>query len=321
MISERNRYEPYLGVLKIKKKLFASLFIVWLLSFSIYYLLAPRFYTSSMEIIPSDSSQSASNQLVSLGLNIPLNSSNNFNSAVLYPDIVKSNRLIKKLINSSIDFYGEELLLKEIFLKKYFNKSLKKNLPEDNLNLLLIDYFKKNVINVSRNRMTDITTIDITTFDKNLSKELSLLLFDKFNEIQLQHRNNNLDSQMRYTSKRISEVALNLDKLQKNKIEFLNSNSSIKSPQLLYELELLETNINMEKAVFLSLRNQYELYEMDKSNLTNLASFIDVPLEPLKHSKPSFRTNFAISFILLIIIFLSIAFKDFFKGKNNFLSL
>ena len=319
MMNQQNRYKLFFSILKLKKKLFIKLFLVWFLSFTIYYLMAPRSYTSSMEIIPSDSSQNTSNILGSLGVNIPLNTSNNFNSAVLYPDIVKSNRLIKKLINSSIDFSGEELLVKEIFLKKYFSRSLKKNLSEDNLNLILTDYFKQNVISVSRNRMTDITTIDITSFDKDLSKKLSLLLFDIFNEIQLEHRNNNLDSQMRYTSDRISEVAMNLDKLQKNKIEFLNSNSSIESPNLMYELELLETDINMEKSVFLSLRNQNELYEMEKSNLSNLASFIDVPLEPLKHSKPSFRTNFVISFILLIMIFILFAFKDFsFPKENNF---
>jgi len=286
-----------------QKNLFVSIFICWFIIFGLYYSFVERSYTSSMEIIPSESNQSSSSLLGSFGVNLPIGNSVNYNSSILYPDIVKSNRLIKKLMYSNIIFESQERQTKDIFLEKYFNKAKKKGVSESELDLLLIDFLKNNTISVSRNRMTEITTVDIRTFDKSLSLILASELFDIFNYLQLEKRNENLDSQMNYTKSRIDKVFNNLDTLQKKKIAFLRSNTSVESPQLSYELERIVTEINIEKSIFLSLRDKYEIFEIEKNNLTNLASFIDYPIEPIKHSSPSFRLNFLISLLLLFSIY------------------
>ena len=286
-----------------QKNLFVSIFICWFIIFGLYYSFVERSYTSSMEIIPSESNQSSSSLLGSFGVNLPIGNSVNYNSSILYPDIVKSNRLIKKLMYSNIIFESQERQTKDIFLEKYFNKGKKKGVSEYELDLLLIDFFKKNTISVSRNRMTEITTVDIRTFDKSLSLILASELFDIFNYLQLEKRNENLDSQMNYIKSRIDKVFNNLDTLQKKKIAFLRSNTRVESPQLSYELERIVTEVNIEKSIFLSLRDKYEIFEIEKNNLTNLASFIDHPIEPIKHSSPSFRLNFLISLLLLCSIY------------------
>ncbi|MFL2501033.1 MAG: hypothetical protein ACJ0RO_04270 [Candidatus Neomarinimicrobiota bacterium] len=247
-----------------QKNLFVSIFIGWFIIFGLYYSFVERSYTSSMEIIPSESNQSSSSLLGSFGVNLPIGSSVNYNSSVLYPDIVTSNRLIKKLMHSNIIFESQERQIKDIFLEKYFNKAKKKGVSEYELDLLIIDFFKSNIISVSRNRMTEITTVDIRTFDKSLSLILALELFDIFNYLQLEKRNENLDSQMNYTKLRVDKVSNNLDALQKKKIAFIKSNVDIRSPQLTYELDKIVTEINIEKSIFLSLRDKYEVFEIEK---------------------------------------------------------
>jgi len=158
--------------------------------------------------------------------------------------------------------------------------------------------------------MTEITTVDITTFDKSLSQILALELFNIFNSMQLEKRNENLDSQMSYTQSRIDEVSNNLDVLQRKKIDFLRSNIDITSPQLSYELNQIVTEIDIEESVFLSLRDKYEIFKIEKNNLSNLASFIDEPIEPIKHSSPSFRLNFLISLLFLFSIYGIVLLKD-----------
>lgn len=285
------------------KNTFIYLFIIWFILFGLYYTFSDRSYTSSMEIIPSESNQSPSSLLGSFGVNLPIGNSIDFNSSILYPDIVKSNRLIKKLMYSNIFFETQERQVKDIFSNKYFKKAVEKGVSNQEIDLLLIDFFKQGVISVSRNRMTEITTVDITTFDKSLSQILALKLFTIFNSMQLEKRNENIDSQMNYTKSRIDEVFNNLDVLQKKKISFLRSNTNTASPQLSYELEQIVTEIDIEKSVFLSLRDKYEIFKIEKNNLSNLASFIDEPIEPIKHSSPSFRLNFLISILFLFSIY------------------
>ncbi|OUW79719.1 MAG: hypothetical protein CBD77_02125 [bacterium TMED217] len=293
-----------------QKNLFVSIFIGWFIIFGLYYSFVERSYTSSMEIIPSESNQSSSSLLGSFGVNLPIGSSVNYNSSVLYPDIVTSNRLIKKLMHSNIIFESQERQIKDIFLEKYFNKAKKKGVSEYELDLLIIDFFKSNIISVSRNRMTEITTVDIRTFDKSLSLILALELFDIFNYLQLEKRNENLDSQMNYTKLRVDKVSNNLDALQKKKIAFIKSNVDIRSPQLTYELDKIVTEINIEKSIFLSLRDKYEVFEIEKNNLSNIASFIDDPIEPIKHSSPSFRLSFLISLLFLFSIYAILCLRD-----------
>ena len=293
-----------------KKSILISLFMVWVILFGLYYFYAERKYTSTMEIIPSESNQSPSSLLGSFGVNLPIGNSVDYNSAILYPDIVKSNRLITKIIYSNIIFEDQKVKVKDIFTEKYFSKSKKKGLLEDDIDLLLIDFFKNEIINVSRNRMTDITTVDITTFDSSLSQILGLEVFNIFNTMQLEKRNENLDSHMNYTLARIDEVSKNLEKLQTRKIDFLKSNNSALSPQLSYELERIVTEIDIEKSVFFSLRDKYEIFEIEKNNLSNLASFIDHPIKSIKHSHPSFRLNFVISLLALFIIYSTLFIRE-----------
>lgn len=292
------------------KATFIFLFIIWFTLFGLYYTFSDRSYTSSMEIIPSESNQSPSSLLGSFGVNLPLGNSIDFNSSILYPDIVKSNRLIKKLMYSNIFFETQERQVKDIFSNRYFKKAVEKGVSNQEIDLLLIDFFKQGVISVSRNRMTEITTVDITTFDKSLSQILALKLFTIFNSMQLEKRNENIDSQMNYTKSRIDEVFNNLDVLQKKKISFLRSNTNTASPQLSYELDQIVTEIDIEKSVFLSLRDKYEIFKIEKNNLSNLASFIDEPIEPIKHSSPSFRLNFLISILFLFSIYCILLLKD-----------
>ena len=292
------------------KATFIFLFIIWFTLFGLYYTFSDRSYTSSMEIIPSESNQSPSSLLGSFGVNLPLGNSIDFNSSILYPDIVKSNRLIKKLMYSNIFFETQERQVKDIFSNRYFKKAVEKGVSNHEIDLLLIDFFKQSVISVSRNRMTEITTVDITTFDKSLSQILASKLFTIFNSMQLEKRNENLDSQMNYTKSRIDEVFNNLDVLQKKKISFLRSNANTASPQLSYELDQIVTEIDIEKSVFLSLRDKYEIFKIEKNNLSNLASFIDEPIEPIKHSSPSFRLNFLISILFLFSIYCILLLKD-----------
>ena len=292
------------------KATFIFLFIIWFTLFGLYYTFSDRSYTSSMEIIPSESNQSPSSLLGSFGVNLPLGNSIDFNSSILYPDIVKSNRLIKKLMYSNIFFESQERQVKDIFSNRYFKKAVEKGVSNQEIDLLLIDFFKQSVISVSRNRMTEITTVDITTFDKSLSQILASKLFTIFNSMQLEKRNENLDSQMNYTKSRIDEVFNNLDVLQKKKISFLRSNANTASPQLSYELDQIVTEIDIEKSVFLSLRDKYEIFKIEKNNLSNLASFIDEPIEPIKHSSPSFRVNFLISILFLFSIYCMVLLKD-----------
>tara|TARA_B110000003_G_scaffold84435_1_gene86439 strand:+ start:97 stop:1053 length:957 start_codon:yes stop_codon:yes gene_type:complete len=292
------------------KATFIFLFIIWFILFGLYYTFSDRSYTSSMEIIPSESNQSPSSLLGSFGVNLPIGNSIDFNSSILYPDIVKSNRLIKKLMYSNIFFESQERQVKDIFSNRYFKKAVEKGVSNHEIDLLLIDFFKQSVISVSRNRMTEITTVDITTFDKSLSQILASKLFTIFNSMQLEKRNENLDSQMNYTKSRIDEVFNNLDVLQKKKISFLRSNANTASPQLSYELDQIVTEIDIEKSVFLSLRDKYEIFKIEKNNLSNLASFIDEPIEPIKHSSPSFRVNFLISILFLFSIYCMVLLKD-----------
>ncbi len=286
-----------------KKSIVIYLFITWIILFGLYYFYVERKYTSTMEIIPSESNQNPSSLLGSFGVNFPIGNSINYNSAILYPDIVKSNRLITKIIYSNIIFQEQKVKVRDIFIEKYFSKASKKGLSEDDMDLLLIDFFKKDIINVSRNRMTDITTVDITTFDGSLSQILGLEVFNIFNTMQLEKRNENLDSHMNYTLARIDEVSKNLEKLQSRKIDFLKSNNSTLSPQLSYELEQIVTEIDIEKSVFFSLRDKYEIFQIEKNNLSNLASFVDHPIKPIKHSDPSFRLSFVISLLALCVIY------------------
>jgi len=292
------------------KNTFIYLFIIWFILFGLYYTFSDRSYTSSMEIIPSESNQSPSSLLGGFGLNLPIGNYIHFNSSVLYPDIVKSNRLIKKLMHSNIFFESQERQIKDIFSNKYLKQAVEKGVSNHEIDLLLINFFKKNIISVSRNRMTEITTVDITTFDKSLSQILALELFNIFNSMQLEKRNENLDSQMSYTQSRIDEVSNNLDVLQRKKIDFLRSNIDITSPQLSYELNQIVTEIDIEESVFLSLRDKYEIFKIEKNNLSNLASFIDEPIEPIKHSSPSFRLNFLISLLFLFSIYGIVLLKD-----------
>jgi len=293
-------------------------FLFLLIGISIWYnfLYAQPVYRSSAKIIPvSDAgSQNSMGGIASnFGINIPA-SGGGLLSPSVYPDIIKSRRLLLNVLNRNFETikYDTNLPLINI-INNVGNLNHKWSEVEkiSSVNDL------RDMISISSSRKTPIINIYANAFEPKLAARIVAVIIDELNELLTVYSEDRIKEKIKFIEIRIKQVGVDLKKNEETLKKFREQNRNINaSPGLLIEQGRIIRDVEVQSEIFTTLKTELELAKIEQVEENSIVLVLDNPELPLKKISPQPLKHLIISLIFgfSISIFFIYA-KDWYENN------
>ena len=308
-------------LLKNNLKILFGLPIIITLFMSVYvFWIANPVYTSVSKVLPisedGSSSSGFSGVAAQLGISIPLSMGGTVPWDEVYPEIVKSSNLLRTVMaqNYNTEKYGiqslENILIEEHGLSNY---------PQNESVNRAMDELKK-IIAISKDRLSPVVTLEVAAFEPAFAAELSSQLIKKSSQIQRQLKTNRVRQKRLFIEERLSEVSIEMKKMEKELREFREYNRNLSSsPSLEMRAQEMDREINLQNSLYVTLKTQHEKAKIEEVERDDMVQIIDGPNIPSKLTRP--RRGLSIILSLFFGIFaalFTIYFRENYLEQNPY---
>jgi uncharacterized protein involved in exopolysaccharide biosynthesis len=299
-------------------------FILSLLSLLSVLLIIRPVFTSSAKVLPiGDSGNSLSDMAgmaSQLGLSMPMNIGNEIPWDEMFPEIIKSENLVKSVLNENFfsNKYGNNQLLSTIIEKEYKlkNKSL------IFLEKMIIHEFNE-MITVSKSRLSPIVTVELEFFEPQVAADILNKIIEFASITQVKIKLKQISEKRKFIEERIVEVKEALKNAEMKLKEFKESNRRVeRSPSLKLQESRLEREVSLQTTLYMSLKSQFENVKIEEVEEAAMIEVIDGPIVPFKITRPKKASTviftFIFSFSSLFFIFYLKDYSISSSNKNSF---
>jgi uncharacterized protein involved in exopolysaccharide biosynthesis len=307
-------------LLVIAKHLKMIILMTIIMVFVVFYFVQKNYipeYISSAKIFVPASNFSGS-QLARLanqfGISTGGGSQLDISSSALFPEIVASRTFAERLLQKKFitEKYGEELSLLAIL-------TYGTGTPRVGLDTLILRASKRIPIMVSFEEDPPFLTLTTKTTEAQFSKDLADEVLIELDNLQRHFKSQSTVEKREYIEMQIAVTETELENLEETLKKFRERNRQIEgSPSLLLEHERLMRNVDIQKGIFLTLKQQLELTKIEEVQKSSLVQVLDYPDLPLKVSNPKKNTTYILAAIGGLFLGLCFAFiGDYFTSRNK----
>jgi uncharacterized protein involved in exopolysaccharide biosynthesis len=246
-------------------------------------LLVRNKYTATAVLLPDIDILSAAQKLGSLQ---DIASSVGFNLGVtspsqLYSDMLLSETVLRPVI---LRMYASEAFKDPVNLIKYWGYDSDDSLKNYER---CLKRMREKVVDIDVNKKTGILTLAVETTEPALSSDITNAMIQQLDLYQRNFRRTNASDQRKFLDQRMGEIQADLTKSENDLKDFREKNRRISdSPQLTLEESQLERAVDMNTAVFVELRKQYELVKLDEIKNTPVVQVLDYARTTAEKSGP-----------------------------------
>lgn len=291
----------YLEFLWTKRKRIALILLVNAVLIVIISLLLPNKYTSSVKILPmSDNSINAGlDRYASIAsmLGVNLGGSTQF-GPIMYESIIKARKILRPIIEKqykTIRYSGRTVNLIDYFEPKG------DNLDEKFENCM--EYFKNEVLSVSVNPETYITTISVTTDDPQLSADIVETTLNMLQEFNMKIIQKETRDKRKFLRQRLFEISDSLKYSEANLVSYLNKINDPTLPIVQVVLTKKQREIEILSSILIELRKQAEILKLQEFTDLQPLKILQYPYVPALKSFPK-RAIISILYMLGVSIIL-----------------
>ncbi len=271
-------------------------------------LLLPENKTSQMGSLAGLASQ--------FGVNVPSSSNADLSNPSLYPELIKSNT------------FAEKIMDKEFYLKKYNKKLPLIDILADgnkalgnNRDLLLknaISKLNSEILSFYNEPLrSPLSILSVSTNDALFSKELADVVLIELDLLNREFKKNSVDEKILFINNRILSVKNDLSISEIKLKNFNEKNRQISSPALALEQDRLKRDLDVQKDIYLTLKQQLELAKIEEIEQVSVVQILDKPKVSLVRSNNNkVRTLFASLILGLIFGTLIGLLRSFFLYAN-----
>tara|TARA_Y100000591_G_C21841369_1_gene705847 strand:- start:853 stop:2307 length:1455 start_codon:yes stop_codon:yes gene_type:complete len=240
------------------------------------------------------------------GVNIPSETSADLSSPNLFPQILKSRRFAEKILDK--EFYIKEHDSKLTLLSIISNKE---EITDLNRNILIeqaVSRLNNDYLTITNDIKTNFSTIKITTFDPIFAKDLAVVVINELELLNRLFKKQSVIEKTKFIEERISSVESDLENSEEVLKQFYEKNRQISSPSLELEEDKLKREVEVQKSLFLTLKQQLEVSKIEEVQKSTVLQILDYPKVPYRASNINLLTSVILSTIFGfgLAIFLSI---------------
>ena len=273
----------------------------------------PKYVSDSVLFIPSDSySNSAFTSIAGkFGFN-PM-ADVDISSSALYPKIVTSRT------------FAEKLLQKEFYTEKYKQKlpliaifSYGVDTPTVGIDTLIMQ--TSNIIPsmIRFQNEPPFLVLKVTSKESKFSQDLAIAILEELDILQREFKSKKVVEKLHFIQQQIDIAQSELERLEENLKNFRETNRSIESsPALLLKHDRLQRNVEIQKGIFLTLKQQFELAKIEEVQKSSFVQVLDSPSLPLTISNPTESSSYVLGGLAGLFLGLCVIFIiEYFSTKN-----
>ena len=303
------------------KIIFLTIFITVFMSFTyVEHLLEPKYESYATILLPEKNNSNDLGGLANLatqfGVNMPTNPQVDLSSPSLFSELIYSRTFAEKILNKSFytQKYGKKLPLLAILTYGDI-------LPEDGVDTLVTKALIPlgEILDFNQSSSSALSSIRVTTSEAAFSKQLADSVLNELEKLNLYYRNLSVRKKISFIENRILSAKNILQDLEQKLKRFNEENRQISSPSLQLELERRTREVEVQKGIYLTLRQQLELANIEEVQEASIVQVLDRPHIALKPSNKSLRTTILLSGIFGVFMGVFIGLIRSYFNSNDIL--
>ena len=281
------------------KIIIMSIFLCAFITFNYLQFFQKPIYISRASILIPDERRDSMGGLAGLasqfGVNVPMESSFDLSSPSLYPELLNSRTFSEKVLEKEfyLNQYGKKLSL----LKILTHGEGEPKYGKDTLITQATGILNSEHLTYIKDMKSPVSIIEVRASDPTFAKDLADVVLNELDALSRYFKTQKVNEKITFIEDRISSVEKDLKTSERILKDFNERNRQISSPALQLEEERLERDVEVQKGIYLTLKQQLELAKIEEIQETSIFQVLD---EPQIAISPSNR-NIKIPFILSII--------------------
>ena len=220
------------------------------------------------------------------GVNVPQGGKTDLSSPSLFPDLITSRTFAERILDKSFytAAYGRELPLLAIL-------TYGEDAPKLGRDTLI-----QNAVGAFRGMVTfgnegPFSVLTIKAGEPRFACDLNKVVLDELQEIHRFFKSRQLNEKTSFIVNRIKSVEDDLERSEQTLKSFREQNLQISSPSLQLTQERLTRDVEIQKNIFLTLKQQLELAKIEEVQEASVIQILDGPQVPLRPSNKNLKLN------------------------------
>ena len=295
-------------------------FVTVFISFTyVKFIKSPSFLSWTTILLPEDQPASfggLAGLASDLGVNIPGSRGPNedLSSPSFFPDLLKSRTFAEKILDK--EFYTDEFGQKLSLLSILTHGNEQPRYSRDTLINKAIIVLKEKIV-FSKELKSSIASISVIAHEAIFAKELAEVVLVELENLSRYYKSQRTNEKITFINERILSVNNDLTKSEQKLKEFKEKNRQVSSPALQLEQERLERDLEIQKGVYLTLRQQLELVKIEQVQESSVVQVLDMPVVALGPFNINLKKTIMVSFVGGIGLGLLLALIRSFINSNN----
>ncbi len=236
------------------------------------------------------------------GVNVPTsNASIDLSSPSLIPELLKSRAFAEKILYK--EFHSNKLSSKQPLVNILFQNSI---LSKESLIYKGSKALNGGIITYTKNPLENFSIIKVTLPERQLAKNLADSVLFEIEELNKSYKIQSTNEKISFIETRINSVYTDLTKSEIRLKNFNEKNRQISSPALQLELDRLARDVELQKNIYLTLKQQLELAKIEEVQKASAFQILDKPFYPLQPINKNLQLSliFSISIGLFVGVIL-----------------
>ena len=220
--------------------------------------------------------------------------------------------------------FAEKIIYKEFYTEKYGEKlplidvlTLQSSTNKSRSPLIISTAISSlnELIELEQDPYSNFSIIKIKSFEAKLSKDLAEVVLYELEQLNRFFKSQNVIDKTNFIEQRISTVERDLEISEIELKEFNEKNRQVSSPALQLELDRIDREVEIQKSIYLTLKQQLELAKIEEIQETSIVQILDKPQIPLSPSNKDIKMSIGLA--SLFGIFTSLLLSFFRSFLNN----
>jgi len=294
-------------------------FISVFLTFTyVQFIQTPQYVSWATVLLPENKSGSLgglAGLASQFGVNVPMGATVDLSSPSLYPELLRSRTFAEKILDKEfyLDEYGKKLPLLSILT--HGDKPPKYG--RDTLVTEAVELLNEEYLSFDQDPKSTFSVIKVTAPEPRFAKELADVVLAELEALNRYFKSETVSEKNTFIENRISSVEGDLEASELALKDFNERNRQISSPALLLEQERLDRDVEVQKGIYLTLKQQLELVKIEEVQETSVVQILDTPQIALGPSNKNLKLNVLLAGILGLGLGMMLGFIRSYLDNND----
>lgn len=217
-------------------------------------------------------------------------------SAKIYPTIVTSETVLDTVV---LRTYKTTKFANAVNLVQYFDFA---DLPQDKALEKTLEKIR-GLMTTSVDVKTGVFTITLEMPEPVLAAEVLNTILGELDRFMRERRISSASEQVKWISTRMADAERDLRNAEEAAKNFrLNNRKTLDSPELSLAVQRLDRDVQLQTAVVIELRKQYEIAKIDEVKNLTIVNIMDPAKPPVQKERPHRLTNGVLAFVVSLVI-------------------